>query len=459
MAAKGTMSKQRPDRQTGDPQRHPRPVVASWILAVAVSAFTLALVAIELTALFWEPHGGIPYFGDLGIYQAAVSYWVHGGQLYDYVYSDPHVLGLLGFTYPPFAALVFLPTAYVPMRLLAPVWTAGTYGLVAVLAATVAGQWRVRQASERCPSDDDLPRTLASTAFGAALLLLSYPVFHDIGVGQISLAITTLALLDALGALPRRISGGLVGIAGALKLTPLVFIPYFLWTRRRRDAGVAAGTFAGATALAFLVSPSTSITYWGSAIWDTSRVGQVWWPRNKSLMGLLARVGLTGHLLLALWLLLGLALSGLALHHAKRHDERGERFEATLVIGALSVVVSPISWPHHQTWAVLVAIWLVLTGRRTLKATGVALFAVFSLVSPLAGLDTTPTLVLRVADELPTLAFIAISALGLGRRPTSSRGEPPASDPSGAREGPLTARDAPLIAGTEHRQSDGITPV
>lgn len=410
-----------------DEQRHTTATSSSgpnrplrWILAAALLILALGFTAIEVTALFWQPERGlVPYFGDLGIYRSAISYWLHGGGLYDYAYTNPHVEGPLGFTYPPFAALVLLPTAWVPVKVLATLWTASTYTLVALLALTFA--WTSGRGGPEESTALDAPRLLGAAALGYVLLVLSYPVFHDIGVGETSLTITALPLFDSIGILPRRARGVLTGIAAAVKLTPLVFIPYFLVSGRRREALLASGTFSAAMGLAFALTPSTSLTYWGSVVMDTSRVGQVAWSRNKSLMGLLARWGASGQALLILWFGLGLALAIVALHRARRHAQRGEFVEAALVMGALSVTVSPISWPHHQTWAVLVAIWLVLTRRPALKGVGVALFAIFSLVSPLAGLVDTPSLGLRLADELPSLAFIGISVLGLGHRRADGR--------------------------------------
>jgi alpha-1,2-mannosyltransferase len=46
------------------------------------------------------------HFFDLGVYRGAVRYWLlDGGDLYDFRYQD----SVYGFTYPPFAALVFAP--------------------------------------------------------------------------------------------------------------------------------------------------------------------------------------------------------------------------------------------------------------------------------------------------------------------------------------------------------------
>lgn len=415
------MTERGPEEASPGAQRSAHPLLTGTPRGVRLSisalllVFALAIVAIQLWALFWQPHpSDVPYFGDLGIYRSAVSYWLSGGQLYDYVYVNPHLPTPLGFTYPPFAALILIPIVWLPMRAVAAIWTGGTYLVVAAMGVLVANQSAARRAcGQRLATDPT--RNVALGSLTAALLLLSYPVFHDLGVGQISVALTALALLDATGVVPRRAQGALVGLTGAVKLTPLVFIPYFLVTRQLRQAALASGTFLAATALAFAAAPDASVSYWGREVLDTSRVGQTAWPRNKSLMGLLARLGASGHLLLLLWLALGLSVAALSLFQARRHHVRGENFEAALVIGALSVVVSPISWSHHQTWAVLAAIWLVLTRPGFPRVLGLALLAIFSLVSPFAGLQEPQNWAMRVGDEVPVLAFIGIAALGLGR--------------------------------------------
>jgi hypothetical protein len=48
--------------------------------------------------------------------------------------------------------------------------------------------------------------------------------------------VVLLALADAVGAVPSRWRGVLVGIAAAVKLTPLLFVVFFLLAGRRREA-------------------------------------------------------------------------------------------------------------------------------------------------------------------------------------------------------------------------------
>src|SRR5262245_59292989 len=85
---------------------------------------------------------GRPYvFFDLKIYHGAVAYWASGGSLYDYL--DPDVP--LGFTYPPFAALVMLPMAHLSM--LDAAWI-NVFASLAALALVLAAL--LKPIADRC---------------------------------------------------------------------------------------------------------------------------------------------------------------------------------------------------------------------------------------------------------------------------------------------------------------------
>src|SRR5258708_13614208 len=81
--------------------------------------------------------------------------------------------------------------------------------------------------------------------------------------GQINLVLLALVVGDL--ALPDRIKGkGIgIGLAAGIKLTPLIFIPYLLFTRRVKAAVVSALTFAVTVGLGFALLPHASAVYWG----------------------------------------------------------------------------------------------------------------------------------------------------------------------------------------------------
>ncbi len=81
---------------------------------------------------------------------------------------------------------------------------------------------------------------------------------------------------------------------------------------------------------------------------------------SKSLLSLLTRLMGDGTTTKVVWLVLAAAVTVLAFWWARRSYQRGDLMGATLMVGTLSVAVSPISWPHHQLWLVLVACWWAL---------------------------------------------------------------------------------------------------
>lgn len=379
------------------------------ILASALAVVAVACGIVLVTALSATTEAGI--LGDLEIYRGAIGYGLGGGDLYSWVYQHPTVTGL-GFTYPPFAALVLSWLVVVPLAAAKVVWTVLTF---AVIAACL---WLLTRPDARTRVGE-APRPALRVAWTAGLAvpaLFTYPFLHNLVVGQVSLFVIALALFDH--TLPRRWQGVLVGIAGAIKLTPLVFVPYYLITRQWRQAAVASGTFAAATGLAFAVLPGPSVDYWTDKLWQTGRVGRTDSTVNKSLLGLLTRLLGDGTATKVAWVVLALAVAALAYWRASRAHHDGDLLGATLMVGALSVAVSPISWPHHQLWLVLVAAWWLLQRGRLPLVLGLVLFAVllgypwfddYAVMDPL----------LRVGVELPALA--ALLVLGAGPRPGTGR--------------------------------------
>jgi alpha-1,2-mannosyltransferase len=215
------------------------------------------------------------HFFDLGVYRGAVRYWLlDGGDLYDFRYQHTQY----GFTYPPFAALVFSPLAAMS-------WPVAIAAGVVVNAAAVVLllRWHLAPMLRR------FSWTPCVLAFLAVIVF--EPARDTFSFGQVNLVLLALVCLDLQGLTRgRRWAGMGIGLATAIKLTPAVFIGYLLVTRRFRVAAVSAGTTAAVSALAVLVAPDASRTYWTSALWDTDRVGNLAYVSNQSLRGVVARL-------------------------------------------------------------------------------------------------------------------------------------------------------------------------
>ena len=82
----------------------------------------------------------------------------------------------------------------------------------------------------------------------------------------------------------------LVGIAAAIKLTPLVFIIYFLVARDRGSFLRSVGTFVGIGAVSWAILPSDSDRFWLHQAADAGRTGVLGVVSNQSWNGMVHRL-------------------------------------------------------------------------------------------------------------------------------------------------------------------------
>jgi len=299
---------------------------------------------------------------DLEVYRFGVQAWLSGGDMYG---SLPETAGhiALPFIYPPFAALLMVPLAVVP-------WTASwilllalsTIALGAVLYVTARRLWpsggvagAVSVASILLPlamavqPGKDIDFDHPVTGFPALAL---EPVMQTIEFGQINLILMALVAIDLMARSSRWPRGVLIGIAAAVKLTPAVFVLYFLLRRDYRAAAVAAASGVVSTALAFAIAPSASLRFW----LDNPAAGISASPffTNQTFQAVLVRAGVDGTARTVLWVLLSLALLVIVAPVIARAPAP----LAMVVTAGFGLLVSPTSWSHHWVWiapALLVA--------------------------------------------------------------------------------------------------------
>lgn len=278
-------------------------------------------------------------FFDLRVYRGAVQWWLHGGQLY--AFQLPHTT--YGFTYPPFAAIVMLPLAWLGLGAASVLVTAASATVVVVLT-----WWLVAPVAER----HGWSRWFV-VALAVPVVVALDPIRETLGFGQINMLIFGLVMVDVVALRRQRAWAGVgIGLATALKLTPGLFVVFLLLAGRRRAAAVASGTFLGASLLAFAVSGGTSTTYWTSAVWDTSRVGHIDRTNNQSLLGVLARLTDPAPPPHLVWWALAAAVLAVGLTRAVRAYRAGDDVAAVTLVGVTGSLVSPISWTHHMFWVV-----------------------------------------------------------------------------------------------------------
>jgi alpha-1,2-mannosyltransferase len=201
-----------------------------------------------------------------------------------------------------------------------------------------------------------------------------------------------MVVLDVLVLPPSPRRGVLIGLAAAIKLTPLVFVLHLFITGRRTDALRALCTFAGLTTLSLITLPADSIRYWttqvlGGPLFSGNPATSSAQVANQSLNGLIERLSDRAGWAFPVAILLGLALLAVIVPVVRWLVARGEHLEALLVSAGYGLLVSPISWTHHWVWVVplfgLVVTRAVATGRLWWLAAFCAVFTGwFQLVVP-----------------------------------------------------------------------------
>ena len=323
---------------------------------VPVPVLVLAATILPLLcALIWRPS---LMMSDLRVYYAAARGLIDGQDIYTVHHQYPG-MGL-GFTYPPFAAIVLAPLAIGQEfgRLLMTLLS-GASLLVIGWTTAKALRWG---------------RTAAVVIAFAALAF--EPVWSTFGLGQINLILLALLMLDLLGHLPQRYRGILVGVATGIKLTPGIFIVFLLVTRRFREAAVAAGTTLATIVIGWLVMPGPATDFWSRYIFDPGRPGPAQYVGNQSVRGAIARLTQNSAVTTPLWLLAATVIGMAGLLLARRLYDRGSALEAIVVTAFTGLLVSPISWTNHWVWAVPAAAVLWAQRRTVVAAVWTAVFVV-----------------------------------------------------------------------------------
>jgi alpha-1,2-mannosyltransferase len=300
----------------------------------------------------------LAYHLDLDVYRIGGRSWLDGGNLYGTL--PPTAMGVrMPFTYPPLAAIILSPLSLIPMRADAIVLD---LAIVAVLALALRPfyrrlGWRL------------------SWVLPAALLL--EPVRGNLAYGQVDVFLMATVIADCLTKSPRWPRGSLAGLAAAMKLTPALFILYFLLRRDYRAAATMGATFAVTSGLGFLLAPADSARYWSGTLFNVGRIGGPQNATNQSIFGVLTRAGLHPGTtpFICCWLGISMLVIAAACAGMRYALAAGDMYLALALNAVAILLVSPISWSHHWVWAAPALLCLAASHRR-LAAGGFVLFAV-----------------------------------------------------------------------------------
>jgi alpha-1,2-mannosyltransferase len=296
---------------------------------------------------------GRSYGLDLEVYRAGIATWRSGHNPYDGVFTIHH----LRFTYPPFALVALSPLAWAPFAA-----TQITLWALSICALALA----VYVVCRRGGSRSGWPLVARSLGWTCLAVVVVEPVRTNLDYGQINTLLLGLVVVDLL-VMPRAHRGWLVGLAAAVKVTPLIFVALPLLERDWRAVARSLGVVAGTTGVTWLLWPKAAKTYWAHDLFAARRAGNLAYTGNQSLSGMLHRWPFPSDGQAGLLLVLCGAAVLMGFYVAHRRLYHGDRTAAMLALALVGLLISPISWTHHWVWVALIPPLLLTDGGRSLR--------------------------------------------------------------------------------------------
>lgn len=410
--------------------------VRPWLGIVRRPWFLIALAAVLGIVVAASPMGGL----DFRVYREGAKVLFAGPgerSLYD---PMPHDLGTRGlpFTYPPFAAVLFLPFALMPATLGMVLISATS--LLCLLAVAVLGVAYVDRAGALGWFGRSQARRGAAVLLATLLLGLSGPWRESLDFGQINAMIMMLIVVDLVRPAGRIPRGVLIGVAAGIKLTPLAFGLIFLARREFKPLlGMAAG-FAGSITVGWVLAGRESLVFWSSVLGSATRVGDPSDMYNLSLNSLMFHVGLEGTAQRVAWAVACLAMVAVGYAAIRVATRRGSLMAGIVINALVMLAISPVSWFHHWVWVglALPVLWVAasrrigaerLLGRILCLALYVSFYlSSYALTILISGqVQNTGPLSWKLISSLGLLLSLAVLGWGLATRPNREAPTPAAA--------------------------------
>jgi len=301
-------------------------IVQAGLVGSALAIYTLVLI-----------QGGL-HHQDLDAYLAAGRAIIHGQPLYAPFLHHPFPDATLrpAYIYPPVFALLVAPLGLLPDAAANVIWLlAGQAALAGALVVTL--RWL-------------RPSAAAAAAILCATLTF-YPLWIDAVQGQANLLVLLLVVAGIAGVVQNKPTfGAALGVAAALKLTPIVLLAWLLLERRIRAAAWMIGAFAALTAAAALLRPDDTLVFFRQVL-PALASGTAYYA-NQSLAGVVSRL-FTQNPYTTPWVALGwaplLPVAGAILLGAFwfwRMRRRAPMLRAVAFLPLLPLL-STVTWPHH----------------------------------------------------------------------------------------------------------------
>ncbi|WP_448221322.1 glycosyltransferase 87 family protein [Gordonia iterans] len=369
-------------RPTAIALRRWRPGAFAWAAAALVFAVSavLQIVGVPGTSSF-----GTRTRFDLDVYRLGGTLWQQGISLYadgSLPFTQDGIW--LPFTYPPFAALLFTPLGAIPLGI------AGIgLSVVSIACLVYVTVVFLRLLGIGHPGN----RVLLALVISAATVWFN-PFGMTLSFGQVNVILLVLIVVDLFVVRPDGpLRGTLIGLASAVKLTPLVFLGVFAASGRWRAAWVGVGAFVSAGLIAAAWLPADSAKYWSYTVFHTTRIGVPEGPINQNLNAAWLRLlGVDNPAAPAAWVISALvvtALAAVALWRSRPSESFGpaptprddvNALIAACIVAFWGLLVAPTTWSHHWVWSLPAVLACLTIGVATRDRLGGRLFGLLGVV-------------------------------------------------------------------------------
>lgn len=295
---------------------------------------------------------------DMVIYREGVKAFMAGGE----VYSQPMMAGdiALPFIYPPFGALVMVPLAgdWFSDAMAGDIMITLSNLLIGLIVLLLAFALNKQRTTPFVSSD-----VISVAALIWGIVLIFEPVRLNNGFAQINIIIMVLVALDLI---PRKRlkwlpQGWLIGVAAAIKITPLAMLLYFLLRKEIKPIITAGVSAVIATLIAAAIRWDVAWEYFSTKLLSMGSGGdfgvETAYQSNSSLKGALERLFTSKEAMESassitniIWLCLAIITVVLGGWLMVVLMKRGLNIEAWLINSFIMLLISPVSWSHHWVW-------------------------------------------------------------------------------------------------------------
>ena len=339
-------------------QQRALPPLHPWLARLQPVVVIVGLVVGAIALYRGIRHAIEQYLLDVGVFQDAGRAMMNNFPLYS---EDFPTRSGFRFIYPPFAAWLFEPLAWMEENLMEVVWTIATF--VAVFLVVAMAVYRLQLGKW----------WLWSIGF-AGMAFYIEPLRAHVMYGQINIFLILLVCADVLGYTPRKIRGIGIGVAAGIKITPAAYALIFLvrmdwWSLVRSFVFFVVTAIIGA-----ILRWDESIYYWTEEFLVSDRGGAPPYPPNQALTGLIARLGTSNEFAQMVMKPGFVLIAVLCLWGAWRFERAGRPVHAFLLVIMGIVLATPLAVTHH--WAGVVLLFPLVFRAANKWVAGVAVLSI-----------------------------------------------------------------------------------